>query len=221
MCVVVALSGGRSLFAGVLVASVALVLLLVRARRERVLLGLAITAAGVVLAVAALHASPLFERQLARLTLVRGGIAVQDPVRIRVWDIMWQQFLNHPVIGKGVGVGVVNPLSVSDAFVAEQVKLGGHGAYHALAGNFGLVGICFVATALGAATIGSTWCLRHRRRLGAVRGDRDMVLVLVLLGAVIRALTYIAGGNGYSDMGLYALCGLFAASLPPSTAAHD
>ncbi len=97
------LSGGRAFVLGVLIAGSLLILGLSQRSRSRVIALAAIAAA---IGVTGVALSGLTS-QFARLTAVAGGIALQDPARYAAIRFQLQEFMNSPLIGKGIGVTTV------------------------------------------------------------------------------------------------------------------
>lgn len=203
-------SGGRTFMAALLCGAVVYVALLSTPRwRASYVVA---SAVGAVAIVAAGVAAGLMH-EFHRLLSVQGGIARQSPDRWAVDRTLWHQFTLHPILGKGVGVAVAG---VTDPFVSEQVTWGGHAAWLSVLGLFGALGaIAFVLLTVGVMV--SAWRdLVAERVFSAALRPRDHLLVFIVLILVLRIVTYSTGGAGYDDFGLYAVVGLYVATLTPA-----
>ena len=141
--------------------------------------------------------------QLTRLSAFAGGLQGQDPYRYAAMSFMWIEFLRSPVFGKGIGAP---GLGLSNEFVAEQVRQGGHTTYLSSMANFGVVGLAYVVGVLGTALVRAWRALRFGRVSAGMPVSGLMVFALFVLAT--RVLEYAVAGNGYADFGMYAIAGM-------------
>jgi hypothetical protein len=201
------LSGGRGLTIGVLVGGAVLLLALSPRQRMRYAAGLAL-----VVTMAAWITFLVGESgQVARLTALGGGLARQSPERFAALTVVWRQFLQNPVFGKGIGVPVPG---IENRFVEAVVTWGGHSAYTTMLGNFGVLGgFTILLLTLGVAVYAVIGVTRVRRSAPARRVVLGL-LTFVVVYVSIHAVELTVGGNGFGDAMLFAVAGLLAGVWP-------
>lgn len=176
------MSGGRTAFIGVLVASVVYLSLTIRGRIWIAAVCVAGTLAVVVVP------SLASQVQVERVTNVDAG-AFDEAGRLQLYDAAWETFLEQPVLGSGLGV----PATVYNSSVEEreyyeaQLEVGGHGTYASVLKNFGLVGLVPFVFLLAVPLIGLG------KRVRAVRGGSGSFVFFIL---VTQTVAMVSGGNG-------------------------
>jgi hypothetical protein len=193
------LSGGRSASVGISAAVTVYAVLIDRQKLTWFFSGIFL----ITLVFAWLIQFDVLSGQLSRLSAYKGGLQVQDPYRWKTFNYMWQSFLNNPLLGKGIGY---SKLMISDDFVRDQLKSGGHGSYISILSTFGVGGLFFLVTMLFVSLFRAFSVLIQKR----IHSDTlNHYLVFMVLFLIIRSVENMVGGNGYSDMTLYLLAGSF------------
>lgn len=199
------LSGGRALTIGLIVAGFAYLVGPVRVGRLRVVI-----VSAVMLSLAWFTAVMYgFATQINRILALEGGIEQQDPARFKAISVLWQYFLDNPLIGKGIGVageGLV------DQFVAAQVLAGGHSSYASILGNFGIIGGFFLAS-FTLVPLVSSFLSTRRTQTEEIHGLFHALMAFVAVQTIVRAIEYVVGGTGYNDPRMYLVTGLYVAVL--------
>jgi len=147
----------------------------------------------------------LFHGQINRLLALKGGLKHQTPYRWLAYIYMWDIFLEQPVFGKGIGFTTIFPRSSN--FVIDHLKTGGHGSYISIMSTFGIGGIFFLCTFLFYPLIQSIKILTGKKFIDPTLNPALVFLMIIL---TIMVFEYVVGGNGYTDMRLYFLSGIFA-----------
>ena len=204
--IMVVVAGGRTVALAVLLA---LVLYLVLAKGGRLAI-IGATLAAVAAALQIIGALGL-SHQITRVTGFAGGLREQDPFRYQAQSDQLQAFFSHPWLGKGIGV-LDQP--ISNQFLADQVKFGGHGAYTSMLANFGVIGGLTLVSLLLVPLVGSVLALRRHPRPD-LAGFR-MWCMFVALIASMEVVVSLTGWNGYSAngsaaSGIYATAGMYLA----------
>jgi O-antigen ligase len=199
------LAGGRTFAAALAAATLTYVMLALRGRRVRVGIGTALALLVALVVIQAVGQTG----QYSRLTSIAGGIRLQDPNRYAAMTEQLAQFLQHPLLGKGLGV---LPSGNYTAYVAQQLQYGGHSTYTSALANFGLVGGAFIAAVVLTPLVIAVSSLRSgsRRQYGS---SVKAALAFVLTTGVVNSLVFLTGGNGFSDMSQYAILGLALACV--------
>lgn len=197
----VILSGGRAFFVGTMIALAVYAFLI----DHRKLAYLFVTSCVIVIGFGWLSHIDLFHGQINRLLALKGGLKHQTPYRWLAYIYMWDIFLEQPVFGKGIGFTTILPRSSN--FIIDQLKAGGHGSYISIMSTFGIGGIFFLCTFLFYPLIQSIKILTGKKFIDPTLNPALVFLMIIL---TIMVFEYVVGGNGYTDMRLYFLSGIFA-----------
>lgn len=147
--------------------------------------------------------------QINRLFAFEGGFRVQHKSRFLSICLMWEQFLDSPFFGKGIGY-VGKGFGSTESFAVGQLKQGGHGSYLSVLCIFGLGGAYFLGTMLMSIFANSVRLLKSKIISTSFSEGQQMITVFALFVIIVKSVEYIAGGKGYSDMKFYMLAGIVA-----------
>ena len=138
---------------------------------------------------------------------VGGGFAEQDTFRSVTYDYYIKSFLANPLFGKGIGYspGIIVGSSRESDFVYQQLMQGGHGAYLSMLGIWGLGGLGFLISMLGGGIYNSILLIKMKQH--------EQLGVFCFFYLVVLSINFISGGNGYSSMEMWLLCGWVAALI--------
>lgn len=206
------LSGGRSVFLGLIFAVCVYEFVLIRRQTWSDILLLAVTGwTGVTIA------QSVFPGQFARITSLAGGLAQQVPDRLVLYKVYWQGFLQSPILGQGIGfkphmINFVPSLLGANyvPFFEQQLITGGHGTYLSMLYLFGVLGAAvwfglFISVLIAFYKAAKSR-LKERSSLG-LWARMGFLFVIGLLPA------YAVGGNGLNEPWFYLLSGVGAALI--------
>jgi len=154
--------------------------------------------------------TPKFSSQIERLFGIGGGFAAQDSFRSVTYDYYVNSFLINPLFGKGIGYApeiIVGSARESD-FVYQQLMQGGHGAYLSMLGLWGIGGLIFLLSMLAGGIYYSIFLIKMKQY--------EQTGIFCFFYLVVLSIDFISGGNGYSSMEMWLLCGLVAALISRS-----
>jgi hypothetical protein len=210
----VILGGGRSNFIGVIFAISSFIFLF-----KRRYLWPAILLLLILIPLLYLSGLKTSESEFGRAFVFEGGIKEQSSDRYYTFMYMWEVFKTSPIFGKGIGYTKVDlrDVSAGRANTASEKILtkiiearlsgaGGHGAYLSMMSIFGIGGIFFLIVMLFGGIYYAYRIIRERSELS---GDAQLAL-FAFLYLLILAVTFVAGGNGHDDFGLWFLAGMIA-----------
>ena len=158
--------------------------------------------------------------QINRLFSLEGGFRVQDKYRFLTFHLMWEQFLDSPFWGKGIGY-FGKGMTDTKAFAFGQLKTGGHGSYISILCIFGLGGAYFFGIMLLSILANGVRLLKNKIVPIGFSAGQQMMTVFALFVIIVNSVGYIAGGNGYSDMTLYMLAGIMAGLYSKGRMEHE
>ena len=146
----------------------------------------------------------IYRGQLNRMTALSGGVQGQYASRRGVvFKTFTEEFLDHPVFGRGIRPVSIGRADRNTNFIQMQLSDGGHGSYFSMLGLFGLGGIFFLAVFLFL-TLAKSHLILARQR-----GPDREIYVFIALFLVYKLLLYYTSGKGYNDYSLYLLAGMF------------
>jgi len=117
-----------------------------------------------------------------------------DPGRVEGWQVAWQMFRDHPVMGIGLGTFMANYLAYVPVLVGDWSRPQyAHNCFLQLLAEGGVVGLAAFTLVVGE-TIWSAW------RATAIAEDSATHLLAVLLASLVACLV-----NAMFDTGLYSL----------------
>ena len=156
-----------------------------------------------------LMSAEILTGQINRLFALEGGFQTQDKYRFLTYQLMWEQFLGNPILGRGIGY-FGKGFGGTSTFALSQLKTGGHGAYLSILCIWGLGGAYFLGMILVSTFINGVLLLKRKLFSQSLSKYQTATVVFVVLIITAKSVEYLAGGNGYSDMELYMLAGILA-----------
>lgn len=172
-----------------------------------------IVTGGLIFIILALFApQSLLEGQFNRLlNLSGGGFGGQDEWRGLAWKLYLDNFLAHPIFGKGVNIYsgfIYSTHSGAEEFARQQLFAGGHGAYISILSTYGLGGITyFLILVFG----GVYLSFRKIKQYLNFDSYKTAIAVFIFMILLIKSIEFITGGNGLSEATiLFFVVGLIA-----------
>jgi len=129
------LSGGRSGFAGIVLA---LLIWMVIQKKPRYLVISFMVFLSLYFGMFVFY--EVLPGSLQRILKIRGSLEQLDVGRASVFPLYWESFLHHPLFGVGIGSSGFRYSLEWSFFVSEQLRLGGHGTYISILYLMGLAG---------------------------------------------------------------------------------
>jgi len=197
------MGGGRSSMVGVFLSLATYFVIMRRETGKAILFALLLIAA----AIAAMQLD-LFSKQFERLTSITSGIESNASGRGLIYQEMWRIFLDHLIVGKGIGLQYINT-KLPD-FVIAQVSFGGHGAYLSILGLFGLVGVFNFGVNLFRPILVGLKLLRDRAKKYTEDMDLRMAVTFAVSSLMVLVVESVVGGNGYMQFKLYMSAGIIS-----------
>ena len=138
---------------------------------------------------------------LERMTGVSDAVDQQADFRFKAYEAYYNEFLENPIFGKGVGY-----TGTEYNFVAENLIHGGHGAYISVLAIYGIGGIVYFSLLV----FGT---LYHSYKLYKVyKNHHEYALwtLFAFLYIVIRSISFLSGGDGIKEYDIWYLAGIVA-----------
>ncbi len=164
----------------------------------------------IIAAIVVISCTPKFCSQIERLFKIGGGFAAQDTFRSVTYDHYISSFLSNPLFGKGIGYapGIIVGSGQESEFVYQQLMHGGHGAYLSMLALWGIGGLIFLLSMLVGGIYYSVSLIKI--------GQYEQIGMFCFYYLVVLSIDFISGGEGYSSMQMWLLCGLVAALISKS-----
>lgn len=123
------------------------------------------------------------------LHTVGGGIAINVEGRASTWDLVWESYLESPIIGKGAGAA---EQTIEDQTGVENHP---HNDYLRVLHDFGIVGLVLLVAAVGglmAHAVGASGQARRRGRDASIHLAAGLALLGLLAGmSTDNAIVYL------------------------------
>jgi O-antigen ligase len=195
--VLLIISGGRTIFAGSILAIFAYVFLFRRKNIVPLSLILVLFTFTYILVIPNIS----LPGQVQRLTEVEHAMEEQESHRFKAYKLYWQSFLANPLLGKGIGFE-----GESISFETVNLAGGGHGAYMSILAIFGTGGAIYFCIML----FGSMYQAYKISRDSTVEMDYMYLALFAFFSLIIIAVNAFAGGNGYTRPNLWFIAGIIA-----------
>lgn len=202
--ILLVLSGGRTATFAILIVFLGYILFVEKEKRKNIVL-LCLSSAMIILMLN--YKFDLFSNQFSRLTDIEGGISVSSPQRYKLFIEMWDTFLHHPFLGKGIGDRDISWNFSS--FQYENLFDGGHGAYMSILMLFGVGGAFFlIITLFCSISIAYTYLKKIKNKI--IFKDECIIINFCLVSLCMLAVIFISEGSGYNNLKLFVLSGIVA-----------
>lgn len=206
------ISGGRTLFFGIVFAIIIYLSLFYKKYSSRLVLACAVLILTMALT-AQFVTLPTQIKRITGVTLVEeGGFAQQDTSRSILFSYYWDIFLDNPLFGKGIGVYEERIPPERFDFLTKNLVSGGHGAYLSILSTFGIIGAVFLAFILFG-TVFKSYKLVLTNSLNQDSVPYQKLAIFIFLYSLVAVFYYVFGYSGLTDMKLYFVIGMLIGIL--------